>query len=114
VLPSSLNRLAGQRAARWTRESTKGQEDRFGPDAQRDQQDRAISDYGMVDVTIADPTLNFRLAHSGRTIADTSEFKQMLARAGTRCSPCQCPQASRGRSRRVRFVVDLDEWVNPT
>jgi DNA invertase Pin-like site-specific DNA recombinase len=82
-LPARLDQLAGLRAARWTRESTKGQEDRFGPEAQRDQQDRAISRYGLADGTVADPTLHFRLAHSGRTIADTPEFGQMLARAGT-------------------------------
>ena len=82
TLPVSLDRLQDLRAARWTRESTKGQEDRFGPEAQRDQQDRAISRYSLVDATIADPTLNFRVAHSGRTIADTPEFNQMLARAG--------------------------------
>jgi len=81
-LPTSIDRLTGLRAARWTRESTKAQEDRFGPDAQRHQQDRAIERYGLLDATVADPTLDLRLAHSGRTIADTAEFRQMLARAG--------------------------------
>jgi DNA invertase Pin-like site-specific DNA recombinase len=75
--------MAGLRAARWTRESTKAQDDRFGPEAQRDQQQRAIDRYELVDVTIKDPTLDLRLAHSGRTVADTPEFRQMLARAGT-------------------------------
>ena len=40
---------AMMRAARWFRESTAGQWDNFGPDAQREQQDRAIGKYGLVD-----------------------------------------------------------------
>jgi len=42
VLPRELEDLQGMRAARWFRESTAGQWDDFGPDAQREQQDRAI------------------------------------------------------------------------
>jgi hypothetical protein len=41
-LPKSLEELDGLRAARWTRESTRGQYDNYGPEAQREQQDRAI------------------------------------------------------------------------
>ena len=48
-LPTSLDGVAGLRAARWFRESTAGQYDNFGPDAQREQQDRAIARYGLVD-----------------------------------------------------------------
>jgi hypothetical protein len=36
LLPRSLDDLAGLRAALWVRESTQGQYDNFGPDAQRD------------------------------------------------------------------------------
>jgi hypothetical protein len=34
ALPRSLEDLRGRRAARWIRESTAGQADNFGPDAQ--------------------------------------------------------------------------------
>ena len=37
ALPRSLEDLRGRRAARWIRESTAGQADNFGPDAQLEQ-----------------------------------------------------------------------------
>ena len=46
ALPRSLEDLRGRRAARWIRESTAGQVDSYGPDAQREQQDRAPSRAG--------------------------------------------------------------------
>jgi len=76
-LPRSVDELSGLRAARWIRESTAGQADRFGPDAQRDHQDRAIERYGLVDTGLA-----WQVAHSGRTIATTSQWAEMLAGAG--------------------------------
>ena len=48
-LPRSVEGLRGLRAARWIRESTERQTDRFGPDAQREQQDRAIERWGLAD-----------------------------------------------------------------
>jgi DNA invertase Pin-like site-specific DNA recombinase len=77
VLPHSVDELRGKRAARWIRESTTGQVDHFGPDAQREQQDRAIERWGLVDTGIA-----WQVAHSGRTIASTSQWASMLAAAG--------------------------------
>lgn len=76
-LPRSVDDLRGLRAARWVRESTERQTDRFGPDAQREQQDRAIERYGLVD-----GGRFWQVAHSGRTIASTSQFAEMLAAAG--------------------------------
>lgn len=78
TLPTTLDAVTGLRAARWTRESTAGQYDAFGADAQREQQDRAIERYGL-----ADTGLEWQVAHSGRTIASTDQFADMLARAGT-------------------------------
>jgi hypothetical protein len=49
MLPHSLDELDGMRAARWFRESTASQWDNFGPDAQREQQDRAIERLGLID-----------------------------------------------------------------
>lgn len=76
-LPTSLDALGGLRAARWIRESTERQVDRYGPDAQREQQDRAIERYGLRDTGLA-----WQVAHSGRTVAGTHQFVDMLARAG--------------------------------
>ena len=66
ALPRSLEDLRGRRAARWIRESTAGQADNFGPDAQLEQQTRAIERWGLVDTGGA-----WQVAHSGRTIAAT-------------------------------------------
>ena len=77
-LPRALDAIAGLRGARWTRESMPGQYDSFGPEAQREQQDRAIGRYGLVDTG-----LEWTVAHSGRTVGSTVQFGEMLARAGT-------------------------------
>ncbi len=76
-LPRSLEDLRGRRAARWIRESTAGQADNFGPDAQLEQQSRAIERWGLVDTGGA-----WQVAHSGRTIAATGQWAEMLAGAG--------------------------------
>ena len=65
------------RAARFTRESTKGQDDRHGPEAQREHQDRAIERLGATDTGI-----HWRVAHSGLSVHQTSEWADMIARAG--------------------------------
>ena len=77
ALPRSLEDLRGRRAARWIRESTAGQADNFGPDAQLEQQSRAIERWGLVDTGGA-----WQVAHSGRTIASTGPWAEMLAGAG--------------------------------
>ncbi len=77
TLPRSLDELHGLRAARWIRESTSGQFDAFGPDAQREQQDRAVERWGLVDTG-----LGWQVAHSGRTVGSTVQFAQMMAAAG--------------------------------
>lgn len=76
-LPTSLDGVAGLRAARWIRESTAGQYDNFGPDAQREQQDRAIERCGLVDTG-----LEWSAASSGWTSAwRTPAWDAMLAAA---------------------------------
>ena len=77
ALPRSLEDLRGRRAARWIRESTVGQADNFGPDAQLEQQTRAIERWGLLDTGGA-----WQVAHSGRTIAATGQWAEMLAGAG--------------------------------
>jgi DNA invertase Pin-like site-specific DNA recombinase len=116
TLPPDLDHVRGLVAARWTRESTGkadtatgrptgAQWDAFGPDAQREQQDRAIERYGLDDAAATDPTLDFRVAHSGRTIAETTEFQQMLDRAGRDFDVLIVPYVS-------RFARDLRTAVN--
>lgn len=76
-LPPSLDQVGGMRAARWFRESTAGQWDNFGPDAQREQQDRAIARYGL-----ADSGLEWSVASSGWTSAwRTPTWEAMVASA---------------------------------
>ena len=77
TLPASLDQVGGMRAARWFRESTAGQWDNFGPDAQREQQDRAVSRYGL-----ADSGLEWSVASSGWTSAwRTPTWEAMVASA---------------------------------
>ncbi len=115
-LPPDLDHVSGLRAARWTRESTGrvdpdtgrprgSQWDSFGPDAQREQQDRAIDRYGLLDAAEADATLSYQVAHSGRTIGDTPEFRQMLERAGADFDVLVVGYSS-------RFARDLRTAVN--
>jgi hypothetical protein len=75
-LPRSLDEIHGLRAARWIRESTAGQFDRYGPAAQREQQDRFIERYGLVDTGLV-----FQVAHSGTTVWRSPTMTTMLASA---------------------------------
>ena len=75
-LPMTVEELRGLRAARWVRESTPGQFDRYGPAAQAELQDRAISRLGL-----SDTGLLWRAAHSGRTVYRSVEMEAMLAAA---------------------------------
>ena len=76
-LPRKLDTLHGLRAASWIRESTVGQYDNFGPDAQREQVARAVERFGLVYAGI-----EWLVSHSGRTVASTVEWQDMLERAG--------------------------------
>jgi hypothetical protein len=89
-LPRSLEEVRGLRAARWTRESTAGQYDQFGPDSQREQQDRAIERFGLVDTGLA-----WSVAHSGRTVATTGQWAEMHAGAVDRFDVLVVGYASR-------------------
>ncbi|MGA2514231.1 MAG: recombinase family protein [Candidatus Limnocylindrales bacterium] len=75
-LPRSLDDIGGLRAARWIRESTAGQYDRFGPASQREQQDRFIERYGLIDTGRI-----FQVAHSGTTVWRSPTMTEMLAEA---------------------------------
>jgi hypothetical protein len=76
-LPRTLDDVSAMRAARWFRESTAGQWDNFGPDSQREQQDRAIAKYDL-----ADSGLEWSVAASGWTSAwRTPTWEAMVASA---------------------------------
>ncbi len=75
-LPRSLDDVRGLRAARWIRESTAGQYDRYGPASQREQQDRFIDRHGLVDTGLV-----FQVAHSGTTVWRSATMTEMLAEA---------------------------------
>ncbi len=75
-LPRTLDDIRGLSVARWIRESTAGQYDRFGPASQREQQDRFIERHGLVDTG-----LTFQVAHSGTTVWRSPTMTEMLAEA---------------------------------
>ena len=75
-LPSSIDDIRGLRAARWIRESTRGQFDRYGPASQREQQDRFIERHVLVDTGIT-----YQVAHSGTTVWQSETMARMLAAA---------------------------------
>ncbi len=75
-LPRSLDDIRGLRVARWIRESTAGQYDRYGPASQREQQDRFIERHGLVDTGLV-----FQVAHSGTTVWRSPTMAEMLAGA---------------------------------
>jgi DNA invertase Pin-like site-specific DNA recombinase len=75
-LPRSIDQIAGLRVARLIRESTTGQWDNFGPDAQRELQDRVIERYGLVDTGLL-----WQSAQSGRTVYQSPEYAAMFAAA---------------------------------
>jgi DNA invertase Pin-like site-specific DNA recombinase len=77
-LPTSVDELRGLRAARWIRESTPGQFDRYGPDAQRALQDGAIARLGLVETI---PISEYLAAHSGSTVHASPSMLAMLADA---------------------------------
>ncbi|CAN5682186.1 hypothetical protein BH23CHL8_BH23CHL8_28860 [soil metagenome] len=77
-LPRTLDDIRGLRAARWVRESTSGQYDRFGPASQREQQDRFIERHGLVDTGLV-----FQVAQSGTTVWKSAVMNDMIASART-------------------------------
>jgi DNA invertase Pin-like site-specific DNA recombinase len=85
TLPQRPEDLRGLRAARWIRESSGRQLDKYGPTAQRAMQDRTIAELGLVDTG-----LSWKVAKSGWSGPDsmleppattTPEFRAMLAAA---------------------------------
>ena len=105
ALPAQASELIGLRAARWFRESTTGQFDAFGPDSQREQQDRAIRQFGLIDTGI-----EWSVAASGWTeVWSTSEFRDMLDRAGKDYHVLVVPYFSRFMRNIKQALIFRDE-----
>lgn len=107
-LPRSLDELRGLRAARWIRESTPGQFDRFGPDAQREQQDRAIERHGLVDTGIS-----WSVARSGRTVGRSAQFAEMLAGAGVDYDLLLVGYVSRFTRHLKQTLIAVEDHLHP-
>lgn len=105
VLPAHVGELTGLRAARWFRESTTGQFDAFGPDSQREQQDRAIDQFGLIDTGI-----EWSVAASGWTeVWHTHAFKSMLDAAGRDFDVLAVPYFSRFMRNVKQALIFRDE-----
>ncbi len=72
----TLDDLRGLRAARWVRESSRGQFDRYGPASQQENMDHFAERYGLVDTGLV-----FTVAHSGRTVWRSETMTSMLRAA---------------------------------
>ena len=79
TLPGSLDDLPGLRYARWDRESTEGQYDRYGPASQHENMDSFAERYGLIDTGLV-----YSVAQSGRTVWKSDAMARMSedARAG--------------------------------
>ena len=85
-LPRDLDDLEGLRAARWVRVSDDRQEDNYGPDAQRERQDRVIVRYGLIDTGLVWEPLGVSGwetdAKGIAKIEADPRYQEMLSRAG--------------------------------
>ena len=83
-LPAALDDLRGRRVARWIRESSGRQLDKYGPTAQRTMQDRAIADFGLLDTGVGEVfrKYSFRLitkvVHKSLSSGLESLFKRLF------------------------------------
>ena len=108
-LPATVEELAGARAARWIRESTPGQFDRYGPEAQTEFQDRAITRLGLVDSGLA-----WRAAHSGRTVYRWLRWQTCSARPSAASSmSCSSATSRAGSATCARTLELLEDTLHP-
>ncbi len=108
-LPRSLDDIRGLRVARWIRESTAGQYDRYGPASQREQQDRFIERHGLVDTGLV-----FQVAHSGRTVWRSATMTEMLAEARVGAFDLLLAGYSDRWQRNLRRTLELlEDGLNP-
>ena len=86
-LPKSPDGIEGLRAARWIRVSDDRQAHKYGPDAQRERQDRALERYSLTDTGLAwelPGVSAYETDGEGiAKIASDPRYQDMLSRAGT-------------------------------
>jgi DNA invertase Pin-like site-specific DNA recombinase len=108
-LPRSLDDIGGLRVARWVRESTAGQYDRYGPASQREQQDRFIERHVLVDTGLV-----FQVAHSGGTVWRSPTMNEMLAQAKAGAFDLLLAGYSDRWQRNLRRTLELlDDHLHP-
>ena len=93
------------KAASWIRESTTGQMDNYGPDAQRAAIVRAIDAQGWTDTGI-----EYLVAHSGLSVHKTPLWADMLAGAGCDWDVLVVGRTNR-LARRVRSQIEAVEAI---
>ncbi len=110
LLPRSLDDLRGLRAARWLRESTGEQFDRYGPDSQREQMERFAQRFALVDTGLA-----WEVPASGRTVWRHPTMAAMLAaaRAG-RFDILLTGYADRWQRNLRRFLELIEDALHPS
>lgn len=109
-LPRSLDEIGGLRVARWIRESTSGQFDRYGPASQREQQDRFIERNGLVDTGLV-----FQVAHSGTTVWRSATMNEMLASANAGAFDLLLAGYSDRWQRNLRRTLELlEDGLHPS
>ncbi|HEX7346193.1 MAG TPA: recombinase family protein, partial [Candidatus Limnocylindrales bacterium] len=108
-LPTTVDELRGLRAARWIRESTKGQMDKYGPDVQRGQATKAIARLGLVDTGLA-----WAPAHSGSTVHSSPAMRAMLEAAAAGAFDVLVVARSDRWQRNLRQTLNLlEEGLHP-
>lgn len=109
TIPRSLDDVRGLRAARWIRESTPGQFDRYGPAGQHEQIERFVERYELVDTGIA-----WEVPESGLTVWRHPTMAQMLdaARAG-RFDLLLTGYADRWQRNLRRFLELIEDGLHP-
>lgn len=109
-LPRSLDDLPGLRAARWVRESTDEQFDRYGPDSQREQINRFAERYGLTETG-----LSWEVPESGRTVWRHPAMAEMIAaaRAG-KFDVLLTGYADRWQRNLRRFLELIEDALHPS
>ncbi len=107
-LPRSIDEISGLRVARWIRESSCGQFDRYGPASQREQQDRFIERHSLVDTGLV-----YQVAHSGRTVWKSATMAQMLADAKAGAFDLLAGYSDRWQRNLRRTLELIDDGLHP-
>ena len=109
ALPAHVDDLSRRRAARWVRESTAGQYDAFGPDSQREQQDRAIAQFGLMPTPASSGRSPRRAGRRSGPRPPSRRCSVALARTSTSSSSPTSRASCATSSRRSIFRDEMHE-----